>query len=366
MLIHFDSQTFLRQNSGGVSRLFSDLINFFDTNTELEIRTEVGFRTTHNEYAFKMLGSHGVRLANKRIPRHVLYARQLFQRAIRSEGADLIHHTYYDKRFLSRSAGIKRVVTVYDMIPELLRGQIPKHVTHLDKRDYVEVADSIICISESTRNDLLEVYQGVQVPITVVPLAVDSRFRPGIPKKVATPNDYLLYVGGRENYKDFNVLLDALGVLQDQGSEIPLVAIGGKPTRTEISTIRQLGLEGLVLFPSVSDSQLPSLYANAQALVQSSRYEGFGLTPLEAMASGIPAIAANSSSMPEVGGEVVQYFEPGDAEDLAHQISRVLGDTELRRSLGNLGLERAATFSLKRMATATAEVYRELGGGRES
>ena len=360
MLIHFDSQTFLRQKSGGVSRLFSDLINFFDTNTELEIQTEVDFRTTHNEYAFKMLESHGIRLANKRTPRHALYAKQLLKRTIQSDGADLTHHTYYDKRFLSRSAGIKRVVTIYDMIPELFGDQIPKHVTHLDKRDYVEVADSIICISESTRNDLLEVYQGVQVPITVVPLAVDSRFRPGIPKIVATPSDYLLYVGGRETYKDFDVLLRAQSLMRVQGSEIPLVVVGREPTRIEISMIRKLGLEGLVLFPSVSDSALPSLYSNARALVQSSRYEGFGLTPLEAMASGIPAIAANSSSMPEVGGEVVQYFEPGSTEDLALQISKVLGDTELRQNLSNLGPSRAAMFSLERMATATANVYRNL------
>ncbi len=360
MLIHFDSQTFLRQKSGGVSRLFSDLINFFDTNTELEIQTEVGFRTTHNEYAFKMLESHGIRLADKRIPRHALYAKQLFQRTIHSEGVDLVHHTYYDRRFFSRFAGIKRVVTIYDMIPELLRGQIPRHVTHLDKRDFVKRADSIICISASTKNDLLQTYHGIQVPITVIPLAVDSRFMPGIPKIVATPSDYLLYVGARDNYKDFNVLLKALFVIRNQGNEIPLVAVGRKPTRTEISTIRQLGLEGLVLFPSVSDSQLPSLYSNARALVQSSRYEGFGLTPLEAMASGIPAIAANSSSMPEVGGEVVQYFEPGSAEDLAQQISRVLGDTELRHTLSSLGPSRAAMFSLERMATATADVYREL------
>lgn len=360
MLIHFDSQTFLRQKSGGVSRLFSDLINFFDTNTELEIQTEVGFRTTHNEYAFKMLESHGIRLADKRIPRHALYAKQLFQRTIYSEGVDLIHHTYYDKRFLSRSTGLSRITTVHDMIPELFRDQIPKNVNHLDKREFIERSDSIICVSESSKRDLLEVYQGVRAPITVIPNAVDSRFRPGIPKVVATPSDYVLYVGGRENYKDFDVLLRAHSLMRVRGSEIPLVAVGRKPTRTEISTIRQLGLEGLVLFPSVSDSELPSLYSNARALVQSSRYEGFGLTPLEAMASGIPAIAANSSSMPEVGGEVVQYFEPGSAEDLAEQISRVLGDTELRQTLSNLGPSRAAMFSLERMATATANVYREL------
>lgn len=361
MLIHFDSQTFLRQKSGGVSRLFSDLINQFDLNDELDVQTEIDFRRSHNEYAVKMLSAHGVRLASKNFPRHVHYAQAALKRSIELGDIDAVHHTYYDKRFLSRFAGFKRVVTVYDMIPELLRNQIPKHVTHLDKRDFVEQADSIICISASTRDDLFQAYQGIKVPVTVIPLAVDSRFMPGILKEVNTPSEYLLYVGGRENYKDFDVLLQALSVMQVRGSEIPLVAVGGKPTRSETLIIKRLGLEGLVLFPSVSDSELPSLYANAFGLVQSSRYEGFGLTPLEAMASGIPAIAANSSSMPEVGGEIVQYFEPGNSEDLAHQISRILGDNELRRSLGNLGLERAATFSLGRMATATAEVYHELG-----
>ncbi len=360
MITHYDSQTFLRQKSGGVSRYFSDLINYLDTNSQLNVQTEVNFRRTHNEYAVKMLGAHDVQLASNAIPRQLLYAQQLLQRTIHSRSVDLIHHTYYDKRFLVRSHAVKRVVTIYDMIPELFWDQIPKHVTHLEKRDYVERADSIICISESTRNDLLQTYRGIQASISVIPLAVNSRFMPGVQKIVATPSDYLLYVGGRESYKDFTILLEALLVIQNQGNEIPLVAVGSKPTRSEISTIKQLGLEGLVLFPSVFDSQLPSLYSNAQALVQSSRYEGFGLTPLEAMASGIPAITANSSSMPEVGGEVVQYFEPGNAEDLAQQISRVLGDTGLRRSLSILGRQRAAMFSLERMATATAAVYREL------
>ncbi len=360
MLIHFDSQTFLRQRSGGVSRLFSDLINYFDTNSDLDVQAEIDFRKSHNEYAVKMLHSHGVQLASKNFSRHVLYAQGALKRSIKLGGVDAVHHTYYDKRFLSRFAGLKRVVTVHDMIPELFRDQIPRHVTHLDKWDFVEQADSIICVSSSTRDDLLQTYQGIKVPVTVIPNAVDSRFMPGILKEVNTPSDYLLYVGGRENYKDFDVLLRALSLMRVRGSEIPLVAVGGKPTRSEISTIKQLGLEGLVLFPSVSDSVLPSLYSNARALVQSSRYEGFGLTPLEAMASGIPAIAANSSSMPEVGGEVVQYFEPGSAEDLAQQISRVLGDTELRHTLSSLGPSRAAMFSLERMATATADVYREL------
>jgi len=313
-----------------------------------------------------MLGAHDVQLAGRRLPRHVLYAQEIFKRSIELGGVDLVHHTYYDKRFLSRFAGLRRVVTVYDMIPELFRDQIPKHVTHLDKKDFVEQADSIICISSSTKDDLLQTYQRIEVPVTVIPLAVDSRFKPGVLSQVNTPSEYLLYVGGRENYKDFDVLLLALSLLRVRSSEIPLVAVGGKPTRSELSIIGKLGLEGLVLFPSVSDSQLPGLYANALGLIQSSRYEGFGLTPLEAMASGIPAIAANSSSMPEVGGEVVQYFEPCNSEDLANQIARVLGDNELRRSLGSLGIERAASFSLKRMATATAEVYRELGSSRES
>jgi len=261
---------------------------------------------------------------------------------------------------------LKRVVTVYDMIPELFRGQIPKHVSHLDKQDYVELADSIICISSSTRDDLLQTYSRISAPITIIPLAVDPRFAPGIEKTVDTPRDYALYVGGRENYKDFDVLLQALSILKNRGNEIPLVAVGAKPSRFELSTIKQMDLDELVLFPSVSDSQLPSLYSNALVLVQSSRYEGFGLTPLEAMASGIPAIAANSSSMPEVGGEVVQYFAPQNSEELAHQISRVLGDSDLHNSLSSLGLERSAEFSLERMAKSTADVYRKLGGGRES
>jgi glycosyltransferase involved in cell wall biosynthesis len=110
----------------------------------------------------------------------------------------------------------------------------------------------------------------------------------------------------------------------------------------------------------LQDPDLARAYANCAVLVQTSRYEGFGMTPLEAMASGAPALISRASSMPEVGGEVARYFEPGDPESLAVELESLLTDGALRRELGRQGVLRAATFTTERMASATAAAYRSV------
>ena len=110
----------------------------------------------------------------------------------------------------------------------------------------------------------------------------------------------------------------------------------------------------------VTDEALPGVYAQALAFVFPSRHEGFGLPTLEAMASGIPAVLADSSSHPEVGGEVARYFPPGDAAALATVLEELVGDEELRAELGKAGVVRAAGFTWEATARATAVAYRTL------
>lgn len=360
MHIAYDTQTFSRQKTGGVSRLFADLIYTFDQTPELGVTPTIKTGLTHNLYALAKLGAHGFHEAPKFLPRHVLYAKHSISHSWHQPSADVIHHTYYDKRFLSRGDGIKRIVTVYDMIPELFRSSLSKTVSHLDKREFVAAADAIICISESTRNDLVNTYGEPLAPISVIPLAVDPRFAPDLPRLSPLPTEYLLYVGGRDHYKNFTTLLRALAELQTSGLGLPLVVVGKPQRRSEKTLIGSLGLSGLIHFPTVRDSDLPYIYSNARALIQTSRYEGFGLPILEAMASGTPAIAVNAAAMPEVGGDVVQYFEAGNSEDLAHTIETVITDNNFARSLADRGVERSAAFSLYRMAASTAVVYRSL------
>jgi glycosyltransferase involved in cell wall biosynthesis len=276
---------------------------------------------------------------------------------------DIVHHTYYSARFLGRTGRAKHVTTVCDMIPELFAGTEQFTATHLQKRQYVEECDLVICISESTRQDMVETYGDIARNVRVIPLAVQPGFGAGLPRLPDLPADYLLYVGARKGYKDFGLLASALERARSEGDVPPLVVVGKALTAEERDHLERHGSLASTIQVALGDDELKRAYSNCTALVQTSRYEGFGLTPLEGMASGAPVIVARSSSMPEVGGDVARYFEMGDADDLARALTEVLGDANLRENLRSRGLARAADFSVSKMAARTAAVYSELLNG---
>ena len=199
----------------------------------------------------------------------------------------------------------------------------------------------------------------VSAPVTVVHHGVDERFRPGADPLPDLPHDYVLMVGHRGEYKDGNVLLQAYALVADQFPEVDLVCVGGGPfTREEAELIETLGITERVGQYPLSDPRLPGAYGNAQAFVFPSRFEGFGLPALEAMACGAPTILADSTAFPEVGGEAAAYFTVGDPVDLARVMTTVLSSEGTRQSLRERGLQRAAQFSWRRTAEETASVYR--------
>ena len=205
----------------------------------------------------------------------------------------------------------------------------------------------VFCISESAKSDLISLYGDPGVPMPVTYLGVGPEFSPNLRAGRHLPERYLLFVGRRGGYKDWSVLAEAFAQLADPG--VTLLAVGGGPfSDDEAAQLRRLGVAPRVRQLSVSDDTLPAVYAHAVAFVFPSRHEGFGLPTLEAMACGIPAVLADSSSHPEVGGDVARYFPPGDAEALATELDELLGDDELRAALGKAGVVRAAGVQLGR------------------
>jgi glycosyltransferase involved in cell wall biosynthesis len=246
------------------------------------------------------------------------------------------------------------------MIPEIFAGSDWFTGTHLSKREYVQQSDVIICISQSTRDDLLRIYGDVSAEIFVIPCAVGSSFSPGLDPLPSLPRDYLLYVGGRKGYKDFILLPEAMRQLKDGGIEVPVVVIGPAFTPEESLLFERFGVGDLFHQHSLDDAGLRRAMSNSMLLIQTSRYEGFGMTPLEGMASGIPVVIANSSSMPEVGGNVARYFSPGDAGELAERIAELVISESLRSDLGLLGRARSRLFTAHLMAERTANAYQTL------
>ena len=219
----------------------------------------------------------------------------------------------------------------------------------------VRRADRVIAVSERTRRDIVEHYRLDEAKIAVVPNGIDEGFGPDGPAADGTP--YLLFVGALQPRKDPLVAIEALSLAD---SELRLVLVG--PDKGSAADARRtaarLGLNDRVeLAGHVEKPALATLYRGAEALVFPSRYEGFGLPVLEAMASGTPVVATSAGAIPEVAGEAAVLVEPGDPVALAGGIERALAD---RERLVQAGLERARLYSWTDTARRTLAVYREL------
>jgi glycosyltransferase involved in cell wall biosynthesis len=199
----------------------------------------------------------------------------------------------------------------------------------------------VIAVSQRTRTDLIELYGVPPERIVVTPHGVDPIFRPG---DAAANGRYLLFVGAVQERKNPLAALDAA-----DAAGLPLVVVG--PAK-DAALAGELARRGASVRGWVAKEELAELYRGAAALLLPTRYEGFGLPVLEAMASGTPVVATPDPALREVAGDAAVYAEPGD---LAGAVRRAL---ERRDELVTAGIERARRFSWQGAAHRTAEAYR--------
>lgn len=218
----------------------------------------------------------------------------------------------------------------------------------------VRRAAAVLVGSEWTRRDVVENYDVPEAKVVVTPYGVDPLFSPDGPRPDGAP--YLLFVGSLEPRKDPLTALEALALAD---AELRLVLVG--PDRGLADSVRERAArldlaERVELRGHVSKEELAALYRGAACLVFPSRYEGFGLPALEAMASGTPVVASTAGALPEVVGEAGVLVPPGDAAALAAGVEQALRE---RERLAAAGLERARRFSWAETARLTRAVYEE-------
>jgi glycosyltransferase involved in cell wall biosynthesis len=358
----FDEQIFAAQHYGGISRLFAELARQFIANPGLGVDLSELDAPVVNRYLLDD-PSLRTRLAVTEAGSSISALARYFTHTRPRTRVDVVHNTFYLPHGLAGYPGARRVVTVHDMIPELM----PRTRRRLDfltlKRRYVMSADHVICVSNATRDDLLRVYGAITAPVSVVYHGVDAVFGPGAPRVSGMPERYVLFVGNRGQYKDADVLIRAFASIRAQHDDVSLVFVGGGPfSRAEAAQLADLGISDRTVQFSLPDAMMAGAYGNALMCVFPSRFEGFGLPALEAMACGTPAVLARSTSLPEVGGDAAVYFSPGIVGELASAITELLNDDEARTALARAGLERSAAFSWDASARATAGIYSSLVG----
>ncbi|MBZ5564149.1 MAG: glycosyltransferase family 4 protein [Acidobacteriia bacterium] len=289
--------------------------------------------------------------------------------------ADLLHCPHYNAPYFFRGP---MVVTIHDlthlMFPQFLPNRAAFVYARLVMRAAVAHSRLIITNSEYSKRCICQRYRIPECKIRVIYLILSHRFLSGRRKadpvrlkELGIVKPYILYVGVLKRHKNVEGLIRALSLVDAAKRRGIQLVIAGRKDRAyqDLDTLtRDLGLAETVVFTGqVRDDDLHWLYAGAMALALVSLNEGFGLPALEGMAYGLPVVAANNSSLPEVVGDAGILVDPHDSKSIASALEELVGDERARSDLGRLGQERVKLFSPERFAEAHLAAYREALAG---
>jgi glycosyltransferase involved in cell wall biosynthesis len=372
MRVFYDSEIFLLQNSGGVSRYFSEIFSNFYSDTSLDIQPSLTFRKSNNLH---LIESHR-RLNLKLTPSTFPYPAPISpKRALITYGPvkflssalasnpylapareSMFHATYYRPNFLESLGKEFLAITVHDFIPEKLAWNGIKN-PHIGKKSLAKRADLIFCVSKATAEEMQTFYGDLRADIRIVPHGV-SNLGDVNSKTSASKVPSVIYVGHRSGYKNFIQLSTALRELWRQGIEVDLITVG--PSFSDDEVREFIGPENLGFwrhFTKVSDELLFSLYREASVFCMTSKMEGFGIPILEALSQGTGVVLSDIPVAWEVAGEAGTYFEIGDVESLKSALVRGIETARDQEKILER-IQHASRFTWHRTAQKMAEGYK--------
>ena len=364
MRVLYDHQVFSLQDAGGASRYHFELIRNLQGRDEIAIEMLLGL--SGSVMPFCGLQQARTRVFGRCTAMKPGLSRYAINELISAVVApllgrvDIYHPTLYRALPWVRRRGV--VVTHHDCIHERFPHLFPNAALIVDtKRKLFAQADAILCVSASSQRDLLHFYDVAENKTHVIhhgftPL---GRAQDGVdPGGAEMSAPYLLYVGSRASYKNFGLLLEAFS-RSGLAKGYRLLAVGGGAfTTQELERIASLQLtSAITLVPKADDATLARAYRDAELFVYPSMYEGFGFPPLEAMSMGCPVLVNRTSSLPEVCGDAVFYFEASDQDELSQRLQSIVEDKPGVAYKRKLGEQQVKLYEWSRCADRTLAVY---------
>ena len=297
-------------------------------------------------------------------------AREQFAVASATPRTTPLHATHYNASLLHRGP---LLVTIPDVTPLLADRYCATWKSRLSAKPMLRAiarrADHVFTVSEYSQQQLSRHLDLPADKITVAHNGVSAEFCPAdapnaravVASEFGIQTPFLLYVGNFRPHKNVAGLLRAFDSLREKYRDHRLLLLGADGMQLDglKKQARDLGMSNAALFvQNATQQSLIAAYNAADALVMPSFEEGFGLPVVEAMACGTPVVCSKTSSLPEIGGDAAEYFDPNDIEQMSDAISRVLSDRALRASLRARGRARAAQFTWQRSAQIHVDVYR--------
>ncbi len=354
MKILFDNIIFSLQKAGGISVYWKELLSRVEEK-ELEY---LEYKNAVNNIFRRNININHNAIIRPKLPMKI--ARYINPR-IKSNQKIIFHSSYYR---VNKTRHAINVITVYDFVYEKYCTGLTKLIHHNQKMDAIKKCDAIICISESTKRDLLNYIPGAESKVSVIYIGVSEEF--GRINEEVKKNSkiellgnnikpFILFVGQRNGYKNFSLVKKALEHLKDY----TLVTVGGEPYSETEKTKMVKTLNGrFIPLQNVNNDQLNNLYNSAFCLVYPSLYEGFGIPVIEAMRAGCPVITTNRASLPEVGGDAALYMANESASII--EKTKIIENRNYRLKIIDQGYKHSMKFTWERTVQETMRLYNNL------
>jgi glycosyltransferase involved in cell wall biosynthesis len=352
--VYYDNCIFTLQEIGGISIVFGEIIKRLlkDKSLSLEVILNGNDYSNiiFNDFISEVNTSTEIKINKKILP---------FFPLMKVLPSGSIYHSTYNR--YSFQSNIKRIITIHDLGYEkgIMRAGIKRWVHLVFKKIAIRRANAIICVSQNTRDDLEHYYSGIlhDKLIKVIYNGLSEEYFSAVNTADFNKNvKYILYVGSRHAYKNFDKVVVAVSEMK--GFEL-FICGGGQLNTEEINLLNKYVDGRYSSHINITNDELKNLYANAFCLVYPSSYEGFGLPVLEAMACGCPVIACDNSSIPEIAGNAAVLIPEAKVSAIKEAVANLLNDT-LRLSLIELGKINAGKFSWGTTAAETSLLYKQI------